>query len=75
MAMIRGFCLAMDQDTGQMCGRGMATYMDPERGCTACAKHYWEAEARRRARAAEVPESNGDRLALRLYRLNEGGER
>lgn len=73
--MIRGFCLAIDQETGRMCGRGMATYIDLERCCTVCEKHYWEAEARRKAREAEVPESSGDRLALRLYGSNEGGDR
>jgi hypothetical protein len=34
--MIRGFCLAVDEDTGRMCGKGMATYIDLERGCTVC---------------------------------------
>lgn len=67
--MIRGLCIAIDQETGRTCGRGMATYIDPEHGLgTMCEKHFWEAETRRRAREPEaVPESSGDRLALRLY--------
>ena len=50
---------------------GPATYVDLERGCTVCAKHYWEAEACMRGREAEHPESSGDRLALRLYGSSE----
>lgn len=72
--MIRGVCLAIDQETGQMCGRGMATCIDLERGCTVCFKHHLEAEARRREReAAAVPKSSCDRLALRLYGSSDGG--
>jgi hypothetical protein len=70
--MIRGICLAIDQETGRICGRGMATYIDLERGCTVCERHHREAEARRRAHEAEAPESSGDRLALRLYGSGEG---
>jgi hypothetical protein len=72
--MLRGFCLATDQTTGRMCGKGMATYIDLERGCTVCWEHYQEAEARRKAREAQVPESSGDRLALRLYGRKEHDE-
>jgi hypothetical protein len=64
--MIRGFCLAVDGETGKLCGAGQATYIETERGCTVCARHYWEAVARRELLGSQVPESAGDRLALRL---------
>lgn len=65
--MVRGCCLATDQETGQMCGRGMATYID-----LAPLPRLREALLGGRgplegAGSCIGPQSSGDRLALRVY--------